>query len=373
MKTMATYLDYNATAPLRPESRAAMAEAFSIAGNPSSVHRFGRRVRALVEDAREQVAALIGAESETVVFTSGGTEANALALRGSRRDRILATSIEHDSVLAIADDQRRITVDSAGEADPESVDELLGADGSNACVAIMLANNETGVLQPVGVIAERARRRGAILHCDAVQAFGKIAVDWHMLGADLMAISAHKIGGPAGVGALVVRDGIDLAPMLGGGGQERRRRAGTENWIGIIGFGAAAEAAARDLDRSDRFRDLRDRMEKGVRAMLPTATIAGAVAPRLPNTSCIVAPGMAAETQIIALDLAGVAVSAGSACSSGKVAASHVLRAMGYGEEEAGAAIRVSMGWATAPADVDHFLSAYRTEIARRIQRSDAA
>ncbi|MBL8665570.1 MAG: aminotransferase class V-fold PLP-dependent enzyme [Candidatus Odyssella sp.] len=364
------YLDYNATAPVRPEAAAAVAEALAATGNPSSVHRFGRAARRRVEDAREQVAALIGAAPAEIVFTGGGTEANALALAGAGRARILVSAIEHDSVLAPAvaldPETPRIPAASDGTVDLDALDRLLAGRGAETIVSLMLANNETGVIQPVAEAARRAHAAGALLHCDAIQAAGKIPVDVRALGADLVSLSAHKLGGPQGVGALRVADRIALRPMLRGGGQERGRRAGTENVPGIAGFGAAAAAARRDLGDAARIAALRDALEAAVLARAARARIAGADSARLPNTSCIVLPGVASETQVMALDLAGVAVSAGAACSSGKVKESHVLAAMGFAADEAGAAIRASLGWASTPADVDRFVAAWSAMAARR-------
>jgi cysteine desulfurase len=364
------YLDYNATAPLRPAAAAAMARAQGLIGNPSSVHGFGRRARAAVETAREQVAALVAAKPSQVVFTSGGTEANNLALAGAGRSRILLSAVEHDSLLMAAPEAARFPVSADGVADLAALEQAV-REGPPALVALMLANNETGVVQPVAGAVEIARRAGALLHCDAVQAAGKIAVDFAALGADLLALSAHKLGGPKGVGALVVADTLQLQPLLRGGGQERGRRAGTENVAGIAGFGAAADEARRDLQRMSEIAALRDRLEREAVARLP-ATRVIAAAPRLPNTSCVALPGAGAETLVMALDLAGVAVSAGSACSSGKVRASHVLRAMGLGDDIAGSAIRVSLGWASKAADIDRFLEAWSAVAARLRARQPA-
>ncbi len=362
----AIYLDYNATAPLRPEARAAIDAALGIDGNPSSVHGFGRRARRAVEDARERVAALVGATPAQVVFTSGGTEANNLALTGSGRARVIVSSVEHDSVLRAAPEAARAPVDGDGVADLDALSARLAGDGPPALLSLMLANNETGIIQPVRQAAELAHSHGALLHCDAVQAAGKIPVDAAALGADLLTLSAHKLGGPTGVGALIVADGIELAPLLAGGGQERRRRAGTENLPGIAGFGAAAEAAVAGLDAYDGIAALRDGLEARAVAAVPGARVFGAGVSRLANTSCLAMPGTAAETQVMALDLAGIAVSAGSACSSGKVEASHVLLAMGAGEEAAGTAIRVSLGPATTSADVDRFVAVWSALHGRR-------
>ena len=360
----ASYLDYNATAPLRPEAREAMLVALSETGNPSSVHGFGRRARRMIEEAREAVAALVSARPEQLVFTSGGTEANNMALRGFGR-RVLASAGEHDSILRVGD-LEHIPLNAEGVVDLARLDALLKAGGPPALVALMLANNEIGVIQPVAEAARLAHEHGALLHCDAVQAAGKIPINWSDLGVDSMSLSAHKFGGPQGIGALVLAEGLEPKPWLAGGGQERRRRAGTENVAAIAGFGAAARAVLRDLGRMPVIAKLRDDLETSLRALAPDIAIHGAGAARLPNTSCFSVPGLSAETLVMALDLAGVAVSAGSACSSGKVAASHVLSAMGLDEAAAGEAIRVSLGWASTAEDTARFLEAWRSCQARR-------
>jgi cysteine desulfurase len=351
------YLDYNASTPLRPEAWAAMEDALRGFGNPSSVHRHGRRARRIIEDAREQVAALCGAEPAGVVFTSGGTEANALALRGSGRRRVLVSAVEHASVLHAVDHFEPIPVDRNGVVDLDAVDAMLAAAGEPAVVSVMVANNETGVVQPVAELAEIAHRHGALVHSDAVQACGKIPVAIADLGVDLLSVSAHKLGGPAGVGALVVGGEVDLAPLIRGGGQERGLRAGTENVTGIAGFAAAAISAAGELSAWSRVERLRDGLELRARAAVPGTRIFADAARRLPNTSCLAMPGVSSGTQVIALDLAGIAVSAGSACSSGTLARSHVLAAMGVSAGEADCAIRVSLGWASSERDVERFLS----------------
>ena len=358
MADILSYLDYNASAPLCDEARAALVGALGVTGNPSSVHRSGRAARRLVEDARERVAAMVGAAPDQVVFTSGGTEANNLALRGTGRRAVLVSATEHDSVLEAAPEAVRIPVDGEGLVDPGALDELLGEAEHPALVSVMLANNETGVIQPVAEIARIAHRHGALLHCDAVQGAGRLAIDFAALGADLMTLSSHKIGGPRGVGALIVAGSIDLAALNVGGGQERGRRAGTENVAGIAGFGAAARLAA-SLGEVERIAGLRARLEREALARVPRARVFGAGAPRLANTVTLGIPGRAAETQVMALDLAGIAVSAGAACSSGKLAPSHVLRAMGVGEDWAACAIRVSLGRATTGADISRFLDAW--------------
>lgn len=360
MKT-SCYLDYNATAPVRSEAAEAVAAALAAGGNASSVHGPGRAARRRLEDARDAVAALVGAVPSEVVFTSGGTEANALALRGTGAARLLVSAVEHDSVLRNAPEAAIVRVDGNGVVDLAALERLLRESPSGALVSVMLANNETGVIQPIAEIAHLARAHDALVHCDAVQAAGKIAVDIAALGVDMVSLSAHKLGGPQGVGALILRERVALRPLFGGGGQESGRRAGTENLPGIAGFGAAAATALLELQAgaSARVAALRDRLESAVRRAAPQAVIHGAGAARLPNTSCIGLPGVAAETQVMALDLAGVAVSSGAACSSGKVRTSHVLGAMGVAAAEAGSAIRVSLGWQSTEGDVDRFLAAW--------------
>jgi cysteine desulfurase len=357
------YLDYNATAKVRPEAAAAVARALEIGGNPSSVHGAGRAARAIVEQARNDVAALIGGPPQTVVFTSGGTEANALAIQsavatGSRR--LIVSAIEHDSVLETARAcgavVETLPVTADGRADLDWLSARLArwdaADG-RPFVALMLANNETGVIQPVREAAEIVRAAEGWLHVDAVQAAGRIMTDSRALGADTLAVSAHKLGGPQGVGALTFGPRATLVRLQHGGGQERGRRSGTENVPGIAGFGAAARAAL--IDRNDNG-PWRDAVAEQLKAH--GAVVIGEDAPRVSNTLCLAAPGHAAETQVMSLDLAGVMVSAGSACSSGKVRASHVLSAMGLGDLAA-CAIRVSGGWATTEADWQAFADAW--------------
>jgi cysteine desulfurase len=369
------YLDYNAGASARPEVVAAMAEALAVAGNPSSVHGPGREARRLIEQARARVARLAGGAAEGVVFTSGGTEANALALAGCGRARVIVSDIEHASVLQNAPSAERIPVDGEGVVDLAALQRLLAADARPALVSLMLANNETGVIQPVAEAARLAHARGALLHCDAAQAPGRLSQHLGELGVDLLTLSAHKLGGPAGVGALVLADpDLPLAPFLLGGGQERRRRAGSENTAGIVGFGLAC-TLVEDMDNVTlEICNMRDWLEAEALRRVPGAVVVGASAHRLPNTSCLALPGLSAVVQVMALDLAGVAVSAGSACSSGKVGSSHVLAAMGLAPEIVGSAIRVSLGVGNREEDVEKFLAAW-VDLARRkgFERASAA
>ena len=375
------YLDHNATSPLRDESRAAMEHALAIGGNPSSVHGRGRAARAAVERAREQVAALAGARVQDTIFTSGGTEANALALfgavqgaaeAGARITRLFVSEIEHDSVLANAAALaervpglrlEHIPVTSDGVVDLEALRVQLREGKGRALVAVMAANNETGVIQPVAEVADLIKEHEACLFVDAVQAAGKIALS---TAAHYLSLSAHKLGGPEGVGALIAREEAPFAAAILGGGQERGRRAGTENVAGIAGFGAAA-SAAEPIGPA-----LRDRFESELTSSFPEVAIFGVRAPRLPNTSNFALPGIAAETAVMALDLDGVMVSSGSACSSGKVRPSHVLRAMGVPDAIASTALRVSFGWNSTEADVDAALSSLNRLVARAKARAAA-
>jgi cysteine desulfurase len=365
MTRLRTYLDYNASAPLRSEARAAMVASMDTTGNPSSVHAEGRAVRAIVERAREEVAQLVNARPSEVVFTSGATEANNWVMAAGW-DEICVSAIEHDSVLeparAAGARLAALPVSKSGVVDVEAATATLARArerSARVLASLMMANNETGVVQPVAEVAAAARRLGAVMHVDAVQAPGRLDIDFAALGADAMVLSAHKLGGPRGVGALIIRDGIALAPFIKGGGQERRRRGGTENVAGIAGFGAAAAALKRDAHAVARISRLRDMLEDGVVRMTPAAVIVGREAPRVANTACIALPGRPAETLVIKLDLDGIAVSAGAACFSGKVKASHVLEAMGLGPEIAGSAIRVSLGPETSEGDVAAFLAAW--------------
>lgn len=376
-----SYLDYNATAPLRPEVRDAVAAALSIIGNPSSVHAEGREARSAIEAAREKVAALVGARPEDVIFTSGATEANALALAAQAGEawHCYLSAVEHPSVLAGGRFYRETTtvipVTADGVADlailaKELEKHHLG--GWRPFVSLMAANNETGALQPVAEASKIVHSAGGLLHTDAVQAAGRIRLDMTTLGADMLSLSAHKIGGPKGIGALVLGNGASVEPLIKGGAQERRRRAGTENVAGIVGFGVTAELALADLANASAIAVLRDELEAGTRAIAPDLVVLSSRVPRLPNTSCIAVPGIKAETLVIGLDLAGVAVSSGSACSSAKVEASHVLSAMGVTGEVAQGAIRVSLGFATKRADIENFLKAFG-ELVKRLRPRVAA
>ena len=383
------YLDWNATAPLRPEARAAVLAALDRLGNPSSVHAEGRVARAVIEDARREVAALVGARPADVTFTSGGTEANMLALgpditrpgQPEPRDRLLVSAVEHPSVLAGGtfppEAVERIPVAPSGRVDPPALARRLGALAAagitRPLVSVMLANNESGIIQPIAEIGETVHAAGGLLHVDAVQALGRMTVDRDALKADLLSISAHKIGGPKGAGALIRAADLHVArPVIRGGGQERGLRAGTENVAAIAGFGAAAAATRQALDAEGRhMAALRDRLEEGLKAISPAITIFGESDLRLPNTTLCAIRGQRAETAVIALDLAGIAVSAGAACSSGKVQPSHVLAAMGVDAALAGGAIRLSLGYRTTESTILRFLDAWRKLLESLHKRPD--
>jgi cysteine desulfurase len=367
-----SYLDWNATAPMRDAARQAVLAAMSLPGNPSSVHAEGRAARAVVERAREQVALLVGGEARRVVFTSGGTEANAATLTpslhlagGPPAARLLISATEHPCVREghrfPRDAVTILPVGADGVIDLGVAEKLIAATARSCLVSVHLANNETGVIQPIGQLGLVCRQHNALLHVDAVQAAGKIAIDMSTLGADVLTLSGHKIGGPKGVGAVVFgSDNVVVGErLLVGGGQEKGARAGTENVAGIAGFGAAAaEALGEIAGEGVRQTDLRDSFERELQDRIPDAVIFGAAALRLPNTSCFAAPGRKAETLLILMDLAGVSVSSGSACSSGKVKASHVLAAMGVAPDLGEGALRVSIGRTTTAADVARLLEA---------------
>jgi len=384
------YLDWNATAPLRPVARSAMLAALDQVGNPSSVHGEGRAARHLVETARQQVAALVGADPRNVIFTSGGTEANALALspaierRANRAplDCLLVSAIEHPSVRCGGrfplDKVEEASVTSDGVVDLSALERRLSelkASGLYPLVSVMHANNETGVVQPVAAAAELVHAAGGLLHVDAVQAAGRILCDINKMGADLVTVSGHKLGGPQGTGALVTAsEDLHLAdPLIKGGGQERGSRAGTENVAAIAGFGAAAEAARQSMaEDAPRITAMRERLEAGLMEIAADTVIFGLGAARLPNTTLFAVPGCKAETALIALDLVGIAASSGSACSSGKVAASPVAKAMGAAPELAAGAVRVSLGSGTTEADIGGFLNAW-SKLVSRLSRGEKA
>lgn len=371
------YADHNATSPLRPEARAAMLAALDLGANPSSVHGPGRAARKTVEAARSAVAAALGARDQDVVFTGGGTEASALALVGAvaalkGHCTVLVSAIEHEAVArnaaATGVPVLPVGVRDDGVIDLAALQQILSAwdlDRQGVpLLALMLANNETGVIQPVAAAAGRVRDAGGLIHCDAVQGLGKIPVNVGLLQVDYLAVSSHKIGGPQGVGALWVRSGAPLLPVVRGGGQERSLRSGTENVAGLAGFGAAVRAALRDMPDMTRLRALRDALEARLQASAGIVVF-GQAADRLPQTTNFALPGVRSESQMMALDLDGVAVSSGAACSSGKVARSTVLDAMRVDPDLAACAIRVSFGWNSADSDADQVAEAWQRIVSR--------
>lgn len=355
--TDACYLDHNATTPLRGAAKQAMARAMEVTGNASSVHGFGRDQRKIIEDARQQVADLAAVSTANVIFTSGGSEANNTVLRGIAVSTRITSTIEHASILDADSEAVRVGVDGNGLFNLDVLRTTLEGLDAPALVSVMAANNETGVIQPIAEIAEIVRDHGGRLHVDAIQWAGKLPLFELTVLADAVTISGHKLGGPQGVGAIIVRDGVPFEPIVKGGGQERRRRAGTENSIGIAGFGAACEAAASDQACYAELATFRDKIEADLGAY---ARVYGDKVTRLNNTTCIGMPGVSAETQVMAFDLAGIAVSAGSACSSGKVEPSHVLIAMGIDHAEAAEAVRVSFGWSSTMLDAERFIDAWQ-------------
>ncbi len=371
------YLDYNASAPMIAAAKDAVVAALDVAGNPSSVHGAGREARKIVDHARRAVADMVGGDAERIIFTSGGTEANNLALNGLDDVVVLTSAVEHPAVIEARLDARRIPVDGNGVIDLAALEDMLKAcqdAGEKVLVSVMLANNETGVIQPVAKAALLAREYGAKIHCDAVQAIGRMPVDMGQLLVDMVSVSAHKFGGPKGVGALAIASGVMLVPQIRGGGQEKYRRGGTENVAGIAGLGAAALQVKDRCAAADDIKAKRDRLESEILAHAPEVVIASRDAARLGNTSCLILPGMPGETQVMAMDLAGVAISSGSACSSGKVRESHVLKEMGV--LEPGSAIRVSLGPETTNEEIDLFIrvwSRMRDNAARKKIARNAA
>jgi cysteine desulfurase len=362
---MPIYLDHNAGAPIRAEAAAAVSRLLADGGgNPSSVHRAGQRSRRMLEASRAQVAATIGAEPRQIVFTSGGTESNNLAIFGaitaaSRRRKIISSQIEHSSIIApLAELKRRgfevvrIAPDSDGRIDPARV--IAALDSETALVAVGLANSEVGTIQDVAPLASMCASAGALLHVDAAQAVGRIPVDVNALACDLMTLSGHKLGAPAGIGALYVRDSARIAPIVFGGPHESGMRAGTPNLIGAVAYGAAAEAAMNSLNEEfDRLGSLAMSLLNGLREAIPGLRLNGPLKGRLPNTLNLTFPGVLGESMLIALDLEGVEVSMGSACAAGAVEPSHVLRAMGRTVADARSSLRISLGWSNTAAEID--------------------
>ena len=367
------YMDYNATAPLRACALEAWQEAVTLPGNPSSVHAAGRKAARFLEESRAKVAGLVNARPRDIVFTSGGTEANNAVIRQTGAKSLLVSAIEHESILAAAKASGLTTtilpVDSVGHIQLDAFEKALSVAESPCLVSVMLVNNETGTIQPMEDIAALAQRYNARLHIDAIQAAGKLPLDCKTLGADYLTLSAHKIGGPQGVGAIVLSPTAPLTPLIAGGGQELGRRSGTENVAGIFGFGAAALEAMASLGDMQHIGALRDTLERAITKDCPDAIIIAKDGKRVANTSCIALPGISGETQVMHFDLAGICVSSGSACSSGKVKVSHVLSALGYDQSTANASIRVSLGWESKSSDIDAFVKAYKALYTRTAER----
>jgi len=353
------YLDYNASAPMRPAVIHAMQEAMHLAGNPSSVHKHGRELSKALTGAREIITETIGARNSRVIFTSGGTEANNLALRGCKIGTTIVSTIEHDSVLFAAEAERRIPVNLDGVVDLTRFEELLSRQTSPSLISVMLANNETGVIQPLHEITSIAHNHGCLVHCDGVQALGKMDIDMSHLGVDLLSLSAHKVGGPKGVGALIISDGVTIDPQLIGGGQEYSLRPGTENFVSISGFAATLADIQEKPEEFGQISKMHSNLETKLKKAFPDIQIFGSNSPRLINTTCVHMHNLPAETQVIALDLAGISVSSGSACSSGKVTPSHVLEAMGLSSTIANETIRISIGWGTTDNDIESATKAW--------------
>ncbi len=356
---MKTYLDYNATAPIRPEVIELMSAAMTAAHNASAVHSFGREGRSLIENAREQIAALIGTPPAQAIFNSGATEGNNTVLQYFAREyageQILVSAIEHPAVLEATPNLKLIPVTRDGVLDLNALEALL-KDAKTSLVSVMMVNNETGIIQPVKDAAALAHKHGALFHCDAVQAAGRIRISMQETGIDFLTLSAHKMGGPQGVGVLALGICGVTPTLLHGGGQEKSARAGTENVSGIAGFGLAAQIAANELDA---YQTKTKALQETLETALSGLKIFGQNAARVTNTTLFTLPGASSETLLMSLDLDGVAVSNGSACSSGRVQASHVLKAMGAGHEEASGAIRISTGWNTTPEDIEAFLKSW--------------
>ncbi|WP_339861260.1 cysteine desulfurase family protein [Paremcibacter congregatus] len=358
------YLDYNATAPIKPEVIAEVARVMEIGGNPSSVHNRGRIAKAILEKSRQSVARMINCRPQKITFTGGGTEANNIAVKSSGAQHLILSETEHDSIRQseghFSGTVEILPVNATGYVTPDNLSKALTAAPAHTLVSIMLANNETGVIQDIKALAEIAHAHGALFHTDAIQAFGKIPLDFRDLGVDMMSLSGHKIGGPQGVGAFVALEKLTITPLIFGGGQEVGRRSGTENLAGIAGFAKAVSLIPQNLQAMDRLADYRNRIEQTLMAHTDQVKFFGQNANRVGNTTTILMPGVLSETQVMAFDLAGICVSSGSACSSGKVKPSHVVSAMGGSHDEALSTIRVSLGWNTTEDDVTAFIEAWK-------------
>ncbi len=367
--TKSIYLDFNATGIPTPGVLEAVDGYLKNTGNPSSVHHRGREARGTVDEARESVAELVGVKSSAVIFTSGGTEANNQALRSIGAKTLIISAIEHDSTIGAAyasgKEVIEIPVTTGGVVDLEALKKALAKAEAPVIVSVMMANNETGVIQRIKEIVKIAQGAGALVHTDAIQAAGRFPVDFNDLGVDMMSLSGHKLNGLSGVGALIFKPCVKINPLILGGGQEFGWRSGTENVPGIVAFGTAAREAILNFEKTNNIKHLRDELEAGILMICPDAKVFGAGEQRIYNTSCLAMPGVRSETQVMAFDLEGVCISSGAACSSGKVRTSHVLTAMGVEKDLADCAIRVSLGWTTTKADIAHFIMVWEELYAR--------
>ena len=358
------YLDYNATAPIKPAVIEEMVRVAEQGGNPSSVHAVGRKAKSVLEQSRQNIAQVINCRSQQITFTSGGTEANNIALKCLDIDRIIISATEHDSVGQIADtftgQVEIVPCDGDGIVSQSELGVLLENSTGKTLVSIMLANNETGVIQDIKSLCQIAHEYDALFHTDAIQAFGKVDLDFNNLGVDMMSLSSHKIGGPQGIGALVAKESLNVRPLIAGGGQEVGRRSGTENLVGIAGFSMAAILTTENLGKMDVIKAFRDKIETELSRHCNDVIFYGVTSCRLPNTSTILMPDVSSETQVMAFDLDGICISAGSACSSGKVKPSHVVSAMGATEQQALSTIRVSLGWNSTEEEVDRFIASWK-------------
>lgn len=353
------YLDYNATSPLLPQVRERMEAVAALPLNPSSVHSYGRMAKKLLEDSRKILADYLSVWPDEVLFTASATEANNTALQAFPQLTLAVAATEHSSILSAAKerpDSIILPVDENGLLKLDALESTLQQYGANLLVSVMLANNETGVIQPIAEIAKRVKAAGALMHCDAVQGFGKLPLDFNLLGVDMLTLAAHKVGGPVGVGVLVIRSGLTIHPLLIGGGQEKRRRAGTENIPAIVGMAKLVS----NLPSLHPLQEWRHKIETQIFSFSSETKIFGAAVDRIPNTICLTMPHISSETQLMNFDLAGICVSAGSACSSGRIESSHVLKAMGVSEAEASTAIRISMGWGTTETEINQFIEEWR-------------
>ena len=353
------YMDYNASAPLLPAVKGSMISLLEMVGNSSSVHSHGRAMRSYVDSARREILSNFCAQGAKLIFTGSATESNNMALRGVKAKSYIVSSIEHPSVFQARGDLYHIPVGRDGIVNLEALEALLKELPTPALVSVMLVNNETGVIQPIKEVARIAHAYGAIVHTDAVQAVGRIPLSFHDLDVDIMTIAAHKFGGPMGISAVIYKDAIELSPLILGGGHEQGLRAGTQNVALIEGMRVAIEEACRASEDLEPLKLLRDQMESQIRELCPESRAIGGESKRIHNTSCLFMPGVSAEVQLMAFDLAGISVSSGSACSSGKVRSSHVMEAMGVDVAQTGGVLRISLGWNTKKQDVDAFVQTW--------------